>query len=91
MPEPKIETKKDTKGTETPIKVEEKKQPAPDPYLLWMQNNQQIKPDDVAVYKKPDGSKMVVFTDGIGRSLLNCSLHLSKDVMDKINKDEDKK
>ena len=62
-------------------------QPQQDSYLVWLQNNPVLSPDDVAVYKRGDG-KVIVFTDALGRSILNVGIHLRKEVIDKILSDK---
>lgn len=85
MVEPKLgeETEKGEKAKKDKKQAEQPAQPI-DPYWLWLQGNMVLKPDDVAVYKKGE-DRIVMFVDGTNKSVLNCGLHLSADVLRKIN------
>lgn len=94
--EPKLgdETEKGTEkgagkgkeGAKEPAaQAEEAKTQPLDPYWLWLQTNNVLKPDDVAVYTKPDGTKIVMCLDGTDKSILNCGLTFSPEVLKKIN------
>lgn len=59
-----------------------------DVWLNWLDANMVLTAADVSVYKRADGGRVVVFLDPTGRKpILNCGVHLTKDVIDKISAD----
>jgi hypothetical protein len=86
MPEPKMPKEKETKEIQAPAQA----QPAlPDPYMLWLQNNPVLKPDEAAIYIKGD-DRIVVFLDGMNKPVLNVGLHISKELLSRLTAKEAK-
>lgn len=71
--------------------------PQPNPYVWFVQNNAQVTPVDVTVTHMKDDGMTIVLLEAVpapatltspafpdGRSALNCSIYLSKKVLDKL-------
>jgi len=79
--EPKVEEKEEKK--EEAKKPEEPK--PEDLYWAWVKANPIAYAYDVAAFKQSDGV-ILVFTDPLGRSILNTAVFVPNKVLDTVNK-----
>lgn len=76
-------TAKEIPITKTPMS--NTNSPSTDVWLNWLDRNLIVTPADVVVYSRNDGGKVIVCLDASGKkTVLNCGIHLTKDLLDKL-------